>query len=323
MFACTVCCSDYSDGVRCSKCALMYCFSCANTTESNYRKLGSARQAALVCGSCKAQSKACNASPSVQPGKPEPCPATLDLVLQELRNGIAGINVRLEQLPPIVQELQNMKDSINKFDESLRDIKKEVNQNSGKILEVEKRVEMLENHSVDAGYPHIQNIIQKLSSELADKDRILRINNIEIKGVPFNKNENLFILVSKIGSLIGQPIQKSDINFVTRARSFSQSKPIIVGFLSRYLKENIVASARSHKLTLTAEELGFSANSGKIFINDHLTRDMKQLLTKTKKTAAEKNHNYVWVQNSKILTRKNDTSPIIAVTSDSDLLKIK
>lgn len=114
----------------------------------------------------------------------------------------------------------------------------------------------------------------------------------------------------------------AEINFVTRARSVTNNKPIIVGFLGRYAKENFVASARSYK-NLTAEDLGFVGVTSRIFVNDHLTRENKQLLTKTKKLALEKNYKYTWVQNCKILVRRNDTSPIISIGSEGDLVKIK
>lgn len=323
MFTCPVCKCDCSDGVKCSKCLLTYCFSCAHISESNYRKLGAVRQAALLCTSCKTSPvHASVASPVMQPCAPST--ATLDVVLQELRNGIHGINARLDQLPAIVQDIQNIKENLLTFEGSMCTIKKEVKVNSSNIAKVEKRVDLLENQpSAPSDYPQLKMQIAKLLSEAASKDQTLRINNIEIKGIPIKKNENLFELVCKIGELVGQPIMKSDINFITRARSTTQPKPIIVGFLGRYLKENVVASARARKPSLVAEDLGFTGCSTKIYINDHLTRENKQLLTSTKKAALEKNYRYVWVQNCRILIRKNDTSPIVAIYSDTDLSKIK
>lgn len=321
MFSCPICKNNFSDGVRCSKCSLSYCFSCANITESNFRKLGAARQATMQCTTCKTNQG--QLSPAVlYPGSSST--ATLDQVLQELRNGISGINTRLEQLPPIVQELQNLKENLQNFEISMCGMKNEVNENSLKIGEVLKRVESLESQSSsNTDYPQLKMDIAKLSSDLNNKEQLLRINNIEIKGIPSKKKENLIELVCKIGEIIGQTISKTDINFSIRAQSTSEHKNIIIGFLGRYTKENFIAAARARKNGLTAEDLGFAGNTNRVYINDHLTRDNKHLLSKVKKLAQEKNHNHVWVQNCRILTRKNDTSPIIAVCSESDLLKLK
>lgn len=307
MFNCRACNIDSSDGVTCSSCADVYCFSCANITERNYRKMGAARQATLLCASCKsAASTVASPAPAPAPSvHQEPPIATLDLVLQEIREmreGIRGINSRLEQLPTLVQEV--------------RDI-------TARTVEVEKRVSALEDISTGAdSYPQLQAKLTQLTAELAAKEQRERVNNIEIRGVPVKKSENLFQLVEKIGEAIGHPVLPSQINFVTRSRSAAEVKPIIVGFLCRYTKENFVASSRTRK-NLTAEDLGFSGVSARVYVNDHLTRDNKQLLTKTKKVALDHNHKYIWVQNCKILVRKNDTSPIIHIVREEDLVKIK
>lgn len=322
MFDCPTCNGNFTDGVRCSKCSASYCYSCANISEINYRKLGSARQATVLCTSCKVNHSQTSKPPASSAISPST--ATLDLVLQELRNGINGINTRLEQLPAIVLEIKTIKENMHQFEVSITSLKNEVAGNSEKLTEVTKRVESLENQPAAASdYPLLKSEITKLSNELALKDQLLRLNNVEIKGIPMKRNENLFDLVCKLGGHLGLPIEKTDINFVSRAQSTAQPKPIIVGFLIRYTKENFVASARSHKPYLTAEDIGFVGNNNRIYINDHLSKENKQLLTKTKKAASEKNYSYVWVQNGKILTRKNDTSPIIAVKSESDLSRLK
>lgn len=252
-----------------------------------------------------------------------PTAASLDQILQELRNGMDGINVRLDPLPALVQDVKDLKSNLRSIENSISGIKREVNDSINRIASVEQRVEKLEViPHFGAGNPLLESKVAMIFSELSSKEQRDRINNVEIKGVPLKKNENLFDLVSKVGASIGQPVSKTDINFVTRARSSSDQKPIIVGFIGRYLKENFVASAKSKK-KMTAEDIGFVGDLTKIFINDHLTRENKQLLSRTKKFAQEKNYSFVWVQNCKILTRKNATSPFIVIHNDDELAKIK
>lgn len=74
---------------------------------------------------------------------------------------------------------------------------------------------------------------------------------------------------------------------------------------------------------LSASDFGFPDTTSKIFINDHLTRHNKLLLSRAKKLASDNNYNYTWVQNCRILVRKNNTSPILRINTESDLSKIK
>lgn len=308
MFKCPACSFEHTDGVKCSSCTASYCFGCANITEKNYRKLSQVKKDILLCPSCKAPP-----APVDQPLVQAAPSATLDLVLHELRDGIRGINVRLEQLPTLVQEIQDMKERFQHFEVST----------NAKTAAFETRITALEAKDADsADYPQLQIKLTQLAADLASKEQRDRINNIEIKGVPIKKNENLVALVCKLADSVGQTVLPSDINFVTRARSAAASKPIIVGFLVRYTKENLLAAAKMHK-NLTAEALGFTGVAHRIFFNDHLTRENKQLLTKVKKLATERNYKFTWVQNCKILTRKNDTSPIILIQQEDDLNKIK
>lgn len=94
-----------------------------------------------------------------------------------------------------------------------------------------------------------------------------------------------------------------------------------MSFTNRYVKEEFVAAARAYK-TLSASEIGFQDSQQRVFVNDHLTAESKNLLTKTKAIAKAKDFSYVWVKFGKIHVRKNDTSSIIIITKDSDLNKV-
>lgn len=323
MYNCPGCNVDYSDGVNCSKCQKYYCFSCANMTEVNYRKLGPARQANLLCGSCKNLTLG-TSSPKPGPHTPGHSPTTLDQVLAELRQGISSINGRLDsQLPTLIHEVKEMKENLSGIEDTISDIKKDVKRHDVSILDFSERLHQLEVQPQGvASDEQVNSKLSQLSAELAAKDQMLRLNNIELKGVPEKHNENLFNLACKIGEVIGQPTAKSDINFITRARSSTSTKTIIVGFVNRYTKENFVASARAFK-KLTAEDIGFAGDASRLFVNDHLTPENKRLLTRAKQLAREKGHKHVWVQNCKILTREGDKSPIIPILKEGDLAKIQ
>ncbi|CAG9132914.1 unnamed protein product [Plutella xylostella] len=149
-----------------------------------------------------------------------------------------------------------------------------------------------------------------------------RYNNLEIKGVPLTKSENLFEIVEKIENFVGYNSPRSHINYISRVPVHgSNEKNIIVSFVNRYVKEEFLATARAKKTILTTD-LGYHGESKRVFLNDHLTPKLKMLLTKTKQLAKEKNYLHVWVKFSKIHIRKSDTSRAQVINSLNDLNKL-
>lgn len=67
--------------------------------------------------------------------------------------------------------------------------------------------------------------------------------------------------------------------------------------------------------------LGFGENRP-IFINEHLTRQGKQLLSAAKQRKNEVGWKYVWTTGGKVMARRNETSPILHIFSTEDISKM-
>ncbi|KOB68632.1 Zinc finger DNA binding protein [Operophtera brumata] len=182
-----------------------------------------------------------------------------------------------------------------------------------------KRVTSVE--QLQATVVSLETDVSSLKSQLSASEQRSRLNNVEIKGVPLKKDENLFSIVEVICKATNYSFPKTQINYLHRVPLHgSKEKAIVVSFINRYVKEEFVASARACK-TLSAAALGFTGTSQRVFVNDHLNAESKNLLNKTKSAAKEKNFNYVWVKYGKIHVRKNETSPAFIVYRESDLNK--
>lgn len=191
---------------------------------------------------------------------------------------------------------------------------------SARVEGVESRVTCLEASLTDL--VHMRSQIDACHRNDMIRDQLSRLNNVEIKGVPLKKTENLFDVVEKIGSCINYKVAKPQINYVSRIPTFSgQEKSIVVSFINRYVKEDFVAAARLLK-SLSAADIGFAANGQRIYVNDHLSPDYKKLLTQVKQIAKDKEYQFTWVKFSKIHVRKTDTSHVITIRSESDLNKL-
>lgn len=288
-------------------------FHCGGVNEAGYRRLGD-RKLSWRCSRCKQVGNTMPSSPRSPLSTPD------SVVLQEIRAlsmKFTALESMKEDIVALKYEFAEFKTSItNQYNEVIKEI-------TGKISNLELRLAEIE--KVQSQVAQLQIRLDGLEEDQNNKDQWSRINNIEIKGVPQTSNENLFDIVTKISAKVNYPISKNHINFITRVPTSEKDriKPIIVCFCQRYVKEDFVAAARHEMKTsiITPAKIGLNGNQ-KIFVNDHLTIRNKMLLSKTKRSAAEAGFRYVWVKNTKIYARKDDTSPIVIIKTEKDLKKI-
>ncbi|CAH2105765.1 unnamed protein product [Euphydryas editha] len=296
---CAACGDNFNDGVFCSGCNRHLDFGCASIGEVGYRRLGRERQASWRCPQCKisgSKSGPTVTCPTSCPADAPSSPVTLDLVFQEIQ----VMKKHLSALPTLIETVESIKNE-------LLDLKTSCEFNSAKIDEFENKLTRVEVMSSE-----LQGVNDRLNSTTKDivmvlmqdntrREQWARLNNVEIKGVPIKKDENLFFILENLSKAIGYRFPKTQINYVARMSSW----PL-----------------QDLKKTITGSELGFGDSALKIFVNDHLTAENKKLLTMVKSIAKEKNVSYVWVKHSKIHVRKNDTSPVHIIGKESDLNKI-
>ncbi|KAJ2937389.1 hypothetical protein O0L34_g16574 [Tuta absoluta] len=200
------------------------------------------------------------------------------LEIKRLANQLTQMESIPGDLKVIRNEIVGMKTSFNDLKTAFDEINKTMQSLSDRITKTESRLTELENSKKDQAYA-LQVHLDKLESERQETEQFSRIKNVEIKGVPQKKNENLLDLVSAVGKRIGYPILKPQIDFVTRVQSY-QIKPIIVCFINRYVKEDFVAAARAMPKTtpISSVDLGVAGKNSTVYVNDHLTVANKAIL---------------------------------------------
>ncbi|XP_013163133.1 PREDICTED: uncharacterized protein LOC106114452 [Papilio xuthus] len=311
MKTCGICSVQFNDGAKCGICKKQLDFGCSNITESGWRKLGAERRAQWKCPDCRPS------SPTVPASALEPSvSASLDVILSEIRD----IRRQLVNLPTLVDDIKTIKVELSELKTFTEFSSSRLDDFQTKLAELEATVSSTEGlrDSMNA----IQTDMAKLQFKLASDDQRSRLNNVEIKGIPVKSNENLFSIMESISREIKYNCPKSAINYISRVpKQNSKEKLIIVSFLNRYIKEDFIAAARAFK-DLSTSNLGFQCSPQRIYINDHLTVESKQLLSKVKAIAKERNYTFVWVKYGKIHIRKNTTSKTIIIRNETDLNKI-
>ncbi|XP_013147156.1 PREDICTED: uncharacterized protein LOC106110022 [Papilio polytes] len=297
MKLCSLCNTKFTDGVQCASCKKVLDFGCANISESGWRKLGADRRAQWRCASCKLSSPVASALPAQ--AEATDSAASLETILREIRD----MKRQLTSLPTLVEEIRLIKDEISELKAACDISRNKVEEFNTRLLEVEAE-------------------LAKTKHELTAQEQRSRLNNVEIKGIPLKKGENLFSLVDAIGRKIDYVFPKSQINYISRVPMYnSNEKLIIVSFLNRYIKEDFIAAARSTR-NLSTTDLGLLGAPQRVFVNDHLSADSKKLLTNVKNLAKEKHYEYVWVKHGKIHVRKNNTSKAFVIVRPNDLNKV-
>lgn len=313
MMKCATCNADFNDGVQCTSCKRHLDFGCANITEGGWRKLGAERRSAWKCPKCRMTSPL--PTPTLSP-LPTPEPASLEAILNEIRE----LKVQLAGLPSLSADVKFIREELKELKTSCEFNGQRLDDLSVKLSDVDTRVLGLER--LQESVCGLQSEIDMLKSELSANDQRSRLNNIEIKGIPLKKDENLFNILDKISQKVNYAFPKTQINYISRIPLFNtKDKSIVVSFLNRYIKEDFVAAARSLK-TLSAHDLGFSGQMNRVFVNDHLSPDSKKLLNKTRTMAKEKEYKYVWVKHGKIHVRRQEGSVVLVISKEKDLNRL-
>lgn len=188
-------------------------------------------------------------------------------------------------------------DGVNEIQKEMKELKLEIRRLVDKNLDLEK-----EN--------------KNLRDRLDELEQHHRLNNLEIKGLPADCDE--VEVVKEIGNKLGEEIVDTDIDICHKVDiPHSKDRNVIVRFTRRSKRNAVLAKAR--KMRLTTDALGFEGASKPVFLNEHLTQKNKRLLGAAiakKKSVAWK---YVWTSNGKVLARRGESTPILRISTMSDV----
>lgn len=160
----------------------------------------------------------------------------------------------------------------------------------------------------------------ELEKRVVDMEQYSRNTNLEIQGVTQEENENVFDIISQIGSAIEEPITEADIEKCHRVPTRRPGKTnIIVQFKSRAKRDTALHKAK--KVRLPNKDVGID-NTGPIYVNEHLCPALKRLLGMAIKRKHEYKWKSVWSCNGKIFERQADGIDSVHISHKNDLERI-
>lgn len=216
-------------------------------------------------------------------------------------------------------EQRSMTKSIDYAHDTIEELKKKLDEALAKNtqLETENAALRLENAT-------LKSSLNDLEHRVTSCEQYSRNVNLEIQGVIKNENESVNDLLCKLGTAIGEPIAREDMEACHRVPSRTENKShIVVQFKSRVKRDNVLKKAK--KARLTNADLGISSStpvSPPVYVNEHLCPTLKRLLALAVKKKYEMKWKSVWSFNGKIFARQSDATPVVHIPSVRDIDKI-
>lgn len=161
-----------------------------------------------------------------------------------------------------------------------------------------------------------QVYLDKCNKSLEERIRLLEQKefnlDIELANVEMKEGENVIEIVKNIAEEL--KVNKEDITKTWRIKGKSldgKPKPIIVSLRTR---EARMSWLKSKKVVLTNHSIYKNNNDQRIYVNERITRQIRQLFWSAK-LQLRNEFKFIWIQNGKILLRKNESEKKVEVVS--------
>jgi len=300
MNTCVVCNEELppEHTVCASKGCLLH-FHCAGIKEATWRKT---KQQEWKCPECR---KVTNNNNPVTPA--------------EMRQFMANVTEKVNRIDELKSTFDALERSVTFMSEKYEQTLMELNAYKTKMDEVEKKVEVLEKVKEEK-----DNIIHDLSLRMREAEQYARKCNIEIVGIPEQRNEDLKAIMANIASALNVAHSAGDIDVVHRVPSHSHGNAppkIIAQFSSRSKRDEWMDKKRQVP-PIIASDVCNSTSTQKVFLNTHLCKEWKDLLWKAKQSGRAKGYNFFRYQNGKIIAKKSrEDKDGIYILSESDFCR--
>lgn len=230
-----------------------------------------------------------------------------------------------------MEKLEKKVDLILHKLEKLDNLQKSVDFLSGKYEELKDNIKRTMDNQ-----DYMNTKVTKIKKEQKEQDETItilkqRITFLERQSLEETINfyplleiehQNLHEVLKKIGDLIGIQLDKTVILKVFRRNKKKNGNPgeVVVKCASSEIKQQILEKVKQKKLMNL--DLGYNCALGRIYCNEELTKEGKDIYFTALKTKKEKKWKYLWVKGGKIFVKKEEGGITVRLDSMDDFLKI-
>lgn len=226
---------------------------------------------------------------------------------------LAEVNEKLTIVFNMKKTLEAMSDDISFYAEKYQELIEEKEK-------TDKKIKALEQRNV-----HLETCNKALEERIVYLEVREKEKNVEISGLEEQQNENLEntvkIIASKLGIkdvLICEVKRVGEEIKTEKPQRERKSRPVVITLGTRASRDKWIATRKSHQLS--NDDIFGNGNRQRIYINEDLTKHMRNLLW-TAKNELKPAFKYIWIQNGKVLIRKDDPndSKIKSIRTLSDI----
>lgn len=315
-----------TNSLRCSigSCDKVFCALCANANPST---LPADRKKCWKCPECCAAQKkggdntatpvrqACDEQHIALRKKEAPADCS-----QDIRDLVVEMRSLTQELQGLQDKLKTTTSSLNRCHERLDEMV-----NAQKILD--DRLKHLEHR--DQEFVLLTEKVRQLECSLNTQAQSQLRNEVEIIGIPETHNESLQHIVLIAARKIGVELSEQDVDWVHRAGSRravstdnSFSRPVVVRLLRRGKRDQIIKASRSRRI-ITSKDLDVDGPVTKIFYNERLTRENRQLFREAREASVRLGYKFCWCHLGTIYMRRREGTTALPIRSKEDLQKIQ
>lgn len=302
--------SPDTEMIVCTICRVGFDYACAGMSLANYGKLG-ARRSTWKCVTCK-QNKEVKKKTDLTEDE-----ENNDVTAKEAANGdqygvLRGLFDDFKNT--ISKQIKEVEKGLNFQSDQIADVLKSFGEMNSTFAKMQARQEeiMKENQM-------LKTKVKKLEGKVLDLEQAYLDHNLEVLGVPEAMTDGNKIMEALCSVAKVTVPQRS--SYTVKRSSFGQPgkpKPVIMSFESKYERDSILKECKKCKpkaLDLTKN----AADVQPVYVNEQLTPHRKELFFKATQIKREKKYLFLWVQEGRILLKKNDRSKIMRIECIEDM----
>ncbi|KAL4704980.1 hypothetical protein ACJJTC_005466 [Scirpophaga incertulas] len=244
------------------------------------------------------------------------------IIKQELAGALNSTIKELvsTQLKDMAKQIKDMRESLAFFNSKYEDLKSAL----------DERNVLIDNLNKDN--TKLKSTVCDLSNRLNLVEQTMRESNLEINGIPENRQENVTNLMEQLMKTVDAPVSKEDILHVTRVAKLRKDnttpRTVIVKLRTLRQRDAVLAAVavynkKNDKDKLNSRHLGLGGTSSPVFVAEHLSPANKALHAATRLKAKECKYKFVWVRNGRIFIRKDEFSQAVLIRSMENIASIK
>ncbi|XP_026315199.1 uncharacterized protein LOC113226692 [Hyposmocoma kahamanoa] len=242
----------------------------------------------------------------------------------------------VSELRLLREEMKASRSEMKQFRSAVAELTAALSMANQRIDELSTRVDVLERQPREATNGNVsvlEQTIESLKLDLNDRDQEMLCNDIEVAGVPEEKNESTVHLVLSLSAKLGIKLEERDIVSAERvggvrravvgedAAVRSRPRPLVVRLVRRSSRDQLLTAARVRRGATTAD-MGMASAARLFYVNERLTRYNRQLFYRARAEGTSAQWKYVWTRGGSIYARKEHGAPRYRLRSEHDISKV-